>query len=365
MDIHIILYLATLIMAAKNVEEIEEMDTSSIASVSDDTLRVNSDDDAHRVDTDDDISSGQQKDSSKTTDLEIAEKRFYKFLESAPESLKFDPEKAKKIYKDSTSIKILITGKTGSGKSTLVNGILGVAVTEDQKAMEGRSISEACTTIVKAYEVKKGNVNMTIWDSPGLQDGTDNEEYVKQMKEKCLDRDLTLYCIDVRQTRFLNGNNNLDVVAMKKLTKEFTSKFWSNTLIVLTFFNCVADDVNIKYLETEEKTKAVEARLQEWKNQIVEILVVDVKMDRKFAEKIIIVPTGYYREPHLPVCKYWLSNLWFHCLAAIPTKEAKAAFYKANEDRMKEDTDVKPKDLITKNIESQPIVVQRGGCILF
>ena len=46
---------------------------------------------------------------------------------------------------------------------------------------------------------------------------------------ECVERDLTLYCIDVRQARFLCGDENPDVVAMKTLRSEFGPQFWSNT----------------------------------------------------------------------------------------------------------------------------------------
>ncbi len=149
-------------------------------------------------------------------------------------------------------------------------------------------------------------------------------------------------------------------VWMKMLLQVFGPQFWNNTIIVLTFSNYIADDVNNKYPPlAAEKKKAVEANLQEWKNQIVHILTHDVEIDQEAAEKILIVPAGYYREPHLSVCEFWLSSLWFHCFEAVSTWEGRLVLFKSNLNRMKKDTDVQEDDF-EQPIEKQPIVYDDG-----
>ncbi len=258
-------------------------------------------------------------------------------------------------FKSAKSISILVTGKTGCGKSSLVNGILGVTLPEESKAEEGSDISKACTTNVTSFNIEKEGVDLTIWDSPGLQDGTDDERYLQQMKEKCNERDLTMYCIKVNDTRFLISKKNQEVVAMTKLTKEFGPKFWTNTVIVLTFSNRIADDVHIRYLKEDEKMKAFKKKLQQWIDQTKKILSENVELDREIIEKIMFVPAGYYCEQHLPSQGFWLSNLWFHCYNSIPSSKAKLALFKANLARLKQKSDVHAEDF-EQQIENQPIV---------
>lgn len=82
-------------------------------------------------------------------------------------------------WRKSNEINILITGKTGTGKSSLVNAILGKDV-----AMVGTTLDPQ-TSVVDSYEGKIHDVTVRVWDSLGLQDGLNNEvAYLRDIKKK-------------------------------------------------------------------------------------------------------------------------------------------------------------------------------------
>lgn len=107
------------------------------------------------------------------------------------------------VWNNQRELKILVTGKTGQGKSTLVNGLLGI-----KDAQEGAGHT-GCTTEVNRYAKTIEGVPIKVFDSPGLQDGTDNEEeYISKMKKECQELSLVLYCTKMTNTRLTSDDKN-------------------------------------------------------------------------------------------------------------------------------------------------------------
>ena len=215
---------------------------------------------------------------------------------------------------------ILITGKTGVGKSRLVNALVGERV-----AKEGRSKS-ACTDTVTSYRAKINGVDVVVWDSPGLQDGTCNERlYLQDMESKLSQGfDVMIYCISMTDTRFYEADKS----AIRTLTKEFGSKLWENGVVALTFANLKTKDPD------EESDLAY--YLEEtylWEKAIDEFLA-NLNVDLLVRQQIPIVPTGNYKQLRLPECENWLSDLWIKCYNVMSISSG-LAFFKINESRLK------------------------------
>ena len=131
----------------------------------------------------------------------------------------------------SQELSIFVSGRTGGGKSTLVNLLLG------EKVADEGAEPDPTTAEVTPYNRRVSGVRVKVWDSPGLQDGTRNEErYLNDIAAKCTHVDLFLFCINVGDaTRF-----NLDspeVKAFVKLTEKLGPAIWNHAIIALTFAN--------------------------------------------------------------------------------------------------------------------------------
>ena len=252
------------------------------------------------------------------------------------------------------SASILVTGKTGAGKSSLINGMVGLEV-----AKEGSTL-ERCTTTVQQYKVScQGGVVITIWDSPGLQDGLNKEKkYILDMQRKgCANTDLAFYCTKMNETRLSQD----DKEAIKKLTKGLGTSFWNNSVFVLTFANDTRPPPSHEFQSLSETEKAQEVlkffnkRLKEWEEKLREA-VVDAGVKPDVAAEIPVVATGYETDQTLPDADNWLSKLWLISLERMKS-ESQAAFLVANKDRIKSPDQTKPDDF-KKPLHEQPIVIK-------
>lgn len=205
--------------------------------------------------------------------------------------------------KTTGQIQILIAGRTGVGKSSLVNALSG-----KQVAKTGETLS-AETKNVTRYTVKaEEGLEVVFWLSHGLKNGSDNKEYFDELKSKCSNVEMIIYSIKLAATRSGEEAQN-DVFAIEKLTAIFGQNCWERSIFVMTFANTLEARLRVK----PDFEKKFNDRLKEWKERMHTALL-KAGVPKEVADKVPVEPAGHPLKPHLPGRDNWLSALWFTIL---------------------------------------------------
>lgn len=142
--------------------------------------------------------------------------------------LKFIPDNIKnnvinQIYQ---TFSFILVGRTGVGKSSTINNLLG-----EEVAAIGDC--EPTTFLVSPYHLKRNDVDITVWDTPGLCDALDNandQRYMEMIKEVVHEVDCLWFVSRLDETR-LSADEQY---ALLLITNTLGKKIWENSLIIFT-----------------------------------------------------------------------------------------------------------------------------------
>ena len=227
-------------------------------------------------------------------------------------------------------LSFLVTGKTGVGKSRLVNALVGKDV-----AVEGRQ-RDSCTNTSTPHKVTIEGIDVLVWDSPGLQDGDAN--YLENLKSvnSTHGLDVVIYCIKMNDTKFYAE----DKMAICKLTEGFGKDVWKKTVIALTFANQVQDpdaedhDKPANQVYFLEEFTEWERQLRGAPNGILNKLDIDSEVLTALPIVAVGNSTGNPKKPRpLPNGDKWLSELWLRCYSVM-SDTAGIALYKISKHRL-------------------------------
>ena len=237
------------------------------------------------------------------------------------------------------------------GKSSLINFILGKNVCKVGGPGELFAFGlKPQTQAVEKTSVHMNGILVTVYDSPGLQDGTTNEQkYLAEMYKKCRDVDLVFYCLEMITTRWTPP----EIESIRLLTEKFGGTFWDKAIFVLTKGNLVqspeADDddpeaekeLTKRYFLNAKETFEKKVRA-EVKKQTIDAKVRDPP---KYFESLPVVPAGSEAEQILPDRKHFIGNLWITCLERIDPNRAEIFMQATNtEERVVSYDDVEEKE---------------------
>ncbi len=224
-----------------------------------------------------------------------------------PEKKGLEPVDMDSVAHQRGQLKMVVCGNIQSGKSSLINSLLGTNAIEEHLSPGGDQL-ESCVGYGTQVEVREGGrrrvkaVDVLLWDTPGLGTGEGTEDGLKQVTEKISETDVLVYCLDMR-TKLDQDAGAVDGIV--QLTKALGEDIWKNAIFVLTYANAV----NPPPQSTTEKDPYFQQSLAEWESAIKLTLRSKASVTEEIITDAAIVPIGYRKQPP-PDRKDWLTPFW-------------------------------------------------------
>ena len=238
------------------------------------------------------------------------------------------------LRKDCPKFGVLVIGRTGAGKSTLINNLLG-----KQVAHVGHTLQSE-TPAVKVHEVEVEGVPIVVYDTPGLGDIKGKEEEQRHLeimkgilKQKKVH--LVVYCFQMNETTMTSS-----IVGTFHKYHQIGVE-WKRSVIALTFADAL-------YVPKSEQPLAIsqaqyfDEQLEFWQKELrklkeslgvpricscrqslvccqrsltSELDAEDVEPD--VAQLLQICPTSLLPKDHLPNGNPWYVPFWLHIVMIL------------------------------------------------
>ena len=254
---------------------------------------------------------------------------------------------------DAKELVLLLVGRTGVGKSTLVNSLFG------EKVAEEGCTTERVTTQIKRYTIQVKDMQVTVWDTPGLLDfqlldsHVPNQQkkrsaaYLTQMRE-IGSIDLLLFCVE--SVNNVASKDDKDTVGL--ITTAFGKKVWDHALVVFTKANLIRDP------SSDDDEKHMKITIDSLKKQYQSMLWSHGRLSEK-AMTVPFVPVGSNRDKVLADGRPWKPELWVTAAEATRQGRGKIVLIAINAGRLKAGSVLESSDTNDDNIQLDQEQIRR------
>ena len=205
---------------------------------------------------------------------------------------------------------IAVVGKSGVGKSTLINNFLGLKGNDLCTTGDGASTT---TLKIATKQSKKQNVAIQMIDSPGLG-GINESSTVEVCKDlaRQVDQniDVLLYCVSKHPSACIDTT---DVEIIRALTSTLGPEIWFRTILVLTFA-----DTSAHTIEGEQHDTQIRGYANSFQKALDKAGVVNIRVQSESSEKddpssMPVIPIGC-SSLELPQSSDWINQLFIQAL---------------------------------------------------
>ena len=196
-------------------------------------------------------------------------------------------------------VSILVIGQTGSGKSTLINALMGCHVARVQCG------AMSTTRRIVMHEGEFRGVRIRICDTAGFNAGfmrLSTSSIMNEITAHVAKVDLILICVRM-DSRADDGVHRM----FTDLSNIMSAEAWERTVVVLTFANFFFQQISISHLSQGE---ALRHEVYTYKD----FIFTRVAVRREIMDGLPFCIAGTMNERTLPDVDDWLLNLWTTCL---------------------------------------------------
>ena len=205
-------------------------------------------------------------------------------------------------------IKLLIFGRNKSGKSTLVESILGRGQNTNEYPNDdsGADVNQyvplptRVSINVHLHEGRtRDNRKLQVFDVPALDNIYPEEKYIltEVVKKTEGEAHLLLFCIDMRRRL-----NQQDRICLGHIDRAYGRSVWKNTMIILTFGNEAGNEEDFLQQQTAIRNSFADCPLPGTG-------VIPCLSSSDILSKVPVIPVGR-RSSSLPDHSDWEKNFW-------------------------------------------------------